>query len=156
MALCPYCGCDLPGTEKLCRDCWEKQYADSSGRQWKPRDLLSIVIGIAIVVVIVCSLEPLSRLGTFEWARKSLALFSATLLTAKLVLAAGIIAGGLWDSLRARSWRILLLWMIPVPAIAGFVFWKITGSAAWQTTFYVGGTLIMLYRIGTWVRERHA
>jgi hypothetical protein len=52
---------------------------------------------------------------SFRLARTSYHLFAATLLSAKLILAAGFIAGGLWDSLRARSWRILLLWMLPVP-----------------------------------------
>jgi len=151
MALCPYCGCDLPGTEKLCRDCWEKQYADSSRRRWKPQDLLYIGLGVIVVVAILWF--DWARVSSFEWARKLLALFSVTLLTAKVVLAAGIVATGLWDSVRARSWRIVLLWMVPVPVLAGFVFWKITGNAAWETTFYVGGTLVIVYRAGMRLRE---
>jgi hypothetical protein len=134
--------------EKVCRDCWEKQYADSSTRRWKLSDLLYVLVGVAVVIAIF-SFEWVR----FEWIRKPLDLFGVMLLTTKLILAAGIIAGGLWDSLRARSWKILLLWMVPVPAVIGLAFWKITGNGAWQITFWAGAALIGLYRFSVRVRE---
>src|SRR5260370_35381298 len=53
MSTCPTCGCDLPGTERLCRHCYEKQYALVSDPKkniwWRPEDWVGVLLMIAIV-----------------------------------------------------------------------------------------------------------
>lgn len=151
MATCASCGCDLPGTETLCRDCYEKQYAALSAPEkniWKrlepwmpPLLMLSIFASMFLTpdwfFTVGRALEPLGR----ALRRLEMALFVAWL-GIQWVLMTGAVALGIWQSLQARSGKMVFLWLMYVPLVAGFFFWKVTHSGVWLAVTIGGGLLV--------------
>jgi hypothetical protein len=62
------------------------------------------------------------------------------------LLAAVAVAEGILYSLRARSVKMVLLWSVYVPLIAGFWLWKITNSGTWLTVALAGCSLVWAQR----------
>ena len=55
MAKCPGCGSELAGMERVCKACFEKQYADPTdtpANGWHLKDLpIPIMVGVLIAVL---------------------------------------------------------------------------------------------------------
>ncbi len=109
-----------------------------------------------IMLLVVVALYALSLLAP-DWFfihvftpalvfRRLLVILGFTVVTVDWIFLAGATAGGIWDSLKARSWRVLLLWLMYVPVIAGFVFWNITNRGVWLSVFIAGGLLLAAHR----------
>lgn len=149
MANCPTCGCDLPGTEELCRDCFEKRYAALSAPTtpttvWQRlHPWLVPLLMVAIFAPMFLANDWFSRYiePPLYAANRVLVALGVAIATAQWVLFAAAVGGGIWESLRARSWRVFLLWLMYVPIIVGFVLWKMTGSGTWLTVT-IGGSLL--------------
>jgi hypothetical protein len=156
MNTCPYCGAELPGMERVCRDCWEKRCAAQSSRyDWK-RFVLNFFIFAGLLAAGLLAIEELPSLMP-PWALVRLSAFSAnvdalgsaTILSINLVLTGIVVIIGFWDSLRALragTWRIPLLWMIYVPSLVGLLFWKVIGDASFRATALSGALLIAAFR----------
>ncbi len=147
MATCPTCGCDLPGTETLCRDCFEKQYAALSA----PRSFLQKLHPWLMPLFIVAMFGPMVLAHSWfsryiepplHAAHRLLVSLGIAALAAQWLLFAGAVGSGIWNSLKAGSGKMFALWLMYVPLIAGFVLWKMTGSRGWLAVF-IGGALLM-------------
>src|SRR5258708_7233244 len=109
MAQCPECGCDLPGTETLCRECFARHYAELSSRKkgfWRgvrSQSVLVVMVGILMSVYVLTAFMPtaLSRfldpISTFVFKASA-----ALLLAVKLIMCACAITLGIWDSWKWR------------------------------------------------------
>jgi len=156
MNICPGCGVELPGMERICRDCWKKQCdAQSSRFNWK-RFFLNLFIFVGLLAAGLFAIKKISSRPPV-WAPARLAAFSATvdsmesatILSFDIALLGFIVVVGFWDSvraLRARSWRIPMLWMIYVPSLVGLLFWKVIGDASFRSYAIIGALLIAAFR----------
>lgn len=152
MDTCPTCGCDLPGTERLCRDCFEKQYAAMSAPRKNIRQRLEDWIAPLLMLSIFAPMFLASDwfLSHFLPLGQALERLQSALIVAWLgsqwVLMTIAVAGGIWHSLQARSGKMVFLWLMYVPLIAGFFFWKVTHSGVWSTVTISGSLLVEVQR----------
>jgi hypothetical protein len=153
MSTCPTCGCDLPGTETLCRDCYEKQYAMVSDPKknswWRPEDWVGVLLMIAIVAPPLLASDWFfsGRFVPLGQAMQNLQNALGVLWQcAQWLLAAGAVAAAIWYNLKARSVKMVLLWSMYVPLIVGFCLWKLTNNGTWLTVTVAGRLLVEAQR----------
>ena len=109
MAKCPECGCELAGMEKLCRDCFERQYARVTSPKKGLKAEKFVVPAIAVAMFGIMFLlnaafpSPMAKFGRT---------LDVTLLVAKLLLAGAIVSWSVWDSMKWRSAQNVLFWTL--------------------------------------------
>jgi len=109
MAKCPECGCELAGMDKLCRDCFERQYARVTSpkegfqaEQFVVPALAVAMFGIMFVLNATFP-SPMAKFGRT---------LDITLLVAKFLLAAAVVSWSVWDSMKWRSAQNVLFWTL--------------------------------------------
>ena len=121
MARCPGCDRELAGVEKLCADCFAKEYAAvapgkkgfGGGYFWTPLIALLILAGLFL-------LDKYLQ-GLITQADKA---FQMTLLLVKLVVSGFAVTFGIRESLRWHSVRGLLFWTLGAINLGSIViFW---------------------------------
>jgi hypothetical protein len=126
MARCPYCDAELPGLERICRDCWEKGRANVTplrASDWAP--------GVALVALIVLAIWLLPPAVESFLNRLSMFVLSLTLaVKGSLAVVAGGVAVA--DSWRWKSWWRLITWACCLFAVVGLVHWAGTLQRAWE------------------------
>jgi hypothetical protein len=109
MAKCPECGCELAGMEKLCRDCFERQYAvvTSPKKGLKAEQFLVPALAVAIFGIMfllnAAFPPPMAKLGRT---------LGDTLLVAKFLLAGAAVSWSILDSMKWRSAQNVLFWTL--------------------------------------------
>lgn len=109
MARCPECGCELAGMEKLCRDCFEKQYAVVTSPKKGIQAEQFVVPALAVAIFGIMFLLNVSFPDSM--AKFGLTLFT-TLLVAKFLLAGAMVSWSIWESVKWRSAQNFLFWSI--------------------------------------------
>ena len=109
MAKCPECGCELAGMEKLCRDCFERQYAvvTSPKKGLKAEQFVVPALAVAIfgIMFLLNAIFP----ATMAKFGRTL---DVTLLVAKFLLAGSAVSWSVWDSMKWRSTQNVLFWIL--------------------------------------------
>jgi hypothetical protein len=109
MAKCPECGCELAGMEKLCRECFEKQYAVVTSPKKGLRAEQFVVPAFAVTIFGIMFLlnvafpVPMAKFGRT---------LGAVLLVAKFLLAGAMVGWSIWESLKWRSAQNALFWTL--------------------------------------------
>jgi len=109
MAKCPECGCELAGMEKLCRDCFERQYAvvTSPKKGLKAEQFVVPALAVAIfgIMFLLNAIfpAPMAKFGRT---------LDVTLLVAKFLLAGSAVSWSIWDSMKWRSTQNVLFWIL--------------------------------------------
>jgi hypothetical protein len=127
MPSCPDCGRELPGMEKLCRECFEQHYAGlSAGKTGSDRGLLltSILAVLLLAAVLLHSFFP-------HAIKETERLFGASLLAIKLVLAFAAVGLGIYESLKWRSAQNLLFWIATGLNVTAVLVWFSTRQNRW-------------------------
>jgi len=129
MAKCPGCERELTGMEKLCRDCFDKQYAVVAAGKggFQTRYLLTRLA--AVVVVGACFfLVDWYFPGTAERVHQTLYAIMNTVATLIFISATLF---GIYESLEWRTLQKLLFWTLIALNLAGLVMWHIRGDVRW-------------------------
>jgi hypothetical protein len=109
MAKCPECGCELAGMDKLCRDCFERQYARVTSPKKGLRAEQFVIPGLAVAIFgIMFLLNAIFPAPMAQFGRT----LDVTLLVAKFLLAGAIVSWSVWDSLKWRSAQNVLFWIL--------------------------------------------
>ncbi|MBZ5492046.1 MAG: hypothetical protein LAO76_14030 [Acidobacteriia bacterium] len=109
MAKCPECGCELAGMDKLCRDCFERQYAvvtsPKKGVQAEQFVIPALAVAIFSIMVLLNAVfpAPMAKFGRT---------LDVTLLGAKFLLAGAVVSWSVWDSMKWRSTQNVLFWTL--------------------------------------------
>src|SRR6478672_6942026 len=109
MAKCPECGCELAGMDKLCRDCFERQYAVVTSPKKGLKAEQFVIPGLAVAIIGIMFLlnaafpAPMAKFGRT---------LDSTLLVAKFLLAVAAVSWSVWDSLKWRSAQNVLFWTL--------------------------------------------
>jgi len=128
MARCAYCEQDLPGDEKVCRDCFEKLSAGESMRKWRVAELWP---GLLVVAVIYAGMTFLPA-GVIHALHRFFHFVSEMSFAAQLVLLAVATGLAIWNSWIWKSWLRLFFWMTGLFAIIALLMWINDASRAWQ------------------------
>ena len=114
--------------ERLCRACFEKQYAVvSAGKKGiHAQQFLVPALAIGIFgIIFLLNLyfpSPMANVGHT---------MDLLLRVAKVVLAGAAVVWSIWDSLRWRSAQNLLFWVVVALNLAAFVFWSLRDEWRW-------------------------
>jgi hypothetical protein len=109
MAKCPECGCGLAGMERICRGCFERQYArvTSPKKDLKAEQFVVPALGVAIFGIMfllnAAFPAPMAKFGRT---------LDVTLLVAKFLLAVAVVSWSVWNSLKWRSAQNVLFWTL--------------------------------------------
>jgi hypothetical protein len=128
MARCAYCEQDLPGTERVCRICFEKLSADESTRKWRVAELWP---GLLVVAVVYAGLTFLPA-GVFDALHGFSRFVSDMSLAVQLVLFAVVAGLAIRNSWIWKSWLRLFFWMTGVFAIIALLMWINDANRAWE------------------------
>lgn len=138
MAKCPSCERELPGMERVCRECFEKQYAVVTSGKKGIRAEQFLVPSIAVVIFSIVFLVTKRFPAPMEQASRTL---SISLQAGKLALAGIGVGWGIWESLKWRSAQNLLFWVVVALNLAVFVLWLLRHEWYWflllVVTFYL-------------------
>jgi hypothetical protein len=152
VAQCPYCERDLPGTERLCRACWEKQYAGKSPRQWWRWRFQELWPSLAIAALIWAgaTLLPASVINALFAFRRFVLTTSDAVDFLLIAIAAGL---AIWDSWRNRSWPRLAFWITGIFAVVAWALWIANVGRIWQIASLVSTLASVSFRIMSKARE---
>jgi hypothetical protein len=109
MAKCPECGCELAGMERICRGCFERQYARVTSPKKGLKAEQFVVPAVAVAMFGIMFLlnaifpAPMAKFGRT---------LDVTLLVAKLLLAGAVVSWSVWDSMKWRSAQNVLFWTL--------------------------------------------
>jgi len=138
MAKCPSCECELAGMERVCRDCFEKQYAVVTSGKKDLRAEQFLVPSIAVVIFSIVFLVTKYFPTPMEQASRALGI---SLQVGKLLLAGVAVGWGIWESLKWRSAQNLLFWVVVALNLAALVLWLLRHEWYWflllAVTFYL-------------------
>jgi hypothetical protein len=130
MAKCPGCDRELAGMERVCKACFEKQYADPTdtpANGWHLKDLsIPILIGLLIAV--------LWYEGMVHFPEQMSALYRGYGLSMKVMRTLFAVTGatlGILDSLKWRSGQNLLFWVLALLNIVAVVMCWVQGGEGW-------------------------
>jgi len=145
MAVCSNCGCDLPGTERLCRVCYDYQYAQLKAprRKFWQRlghslgDVQSFYLGILLVGASLL----LYWILTFTpvWFQRGTALLASVLLWADVV----------WRQVSDRPrtkgwWTVLFLAILTTGAVCSMVV-ILGGVGTWKSLAVVSALGVTVF-----------
>jgi hypothetical protein len=177
MAECAYCGYELPGTERICRDCYQARYAGLGApeehRWWKetpqpqavPQDTSKSGSSLAKTgeqhtVTIEESLYPNPVFWGICLAGAGLVLYAVFTYVAPFFsgLIVFLALGIFWYNWTDRSKRKArfgtpLWWMLLGSAALTLALWKMTGNAVWERLSGVAGCL---YAAHIWIDRRRS
>ena len=128
MARCAYCEQDLPGDEKVCRDCFEKLSADESMRKWRVAELWPGLLAVAVVFVGMTFL-PAGVIDALHGFSHFVSEMSFAVQLILFAVAAGLAIRNSWIW---KSWLRLFFWMTGLFAIIALLMWINDASRAWQ------------------------
>jgi hypothetical protein len=128
MARCAYCEQDLPGDEKVCRDCFEKLSADESMRKWRIADLWPGLLAVAVIYAGMIFL-PAGVIHTLHVFSRFVSDMSFAVQLVVLAVAAGL---AIWNSWVWKSWLRLFFWMTGLFAVIALLMWINDANLAWQ------------------------
>jgi hypothetical protein len=130
MAKCPGCDSDLAGMERVCKACFEKQYADPTDTPatgWHLKDLsIPIMVGLLIAV--------LWYEGMVHFPEQMAALhrgYRLSMTAIRIFLAITAATLGILDSLKWRSGQNLLFWALASLNIVAVVMCWLQGGEGW-------------------------
>jgi len=109
MAKCPECGCELAGMEKLCRDCFERQYAVVTSPKKGVQAEQFVVPALAVAIFGIIFLLNVAFPGPMAKFGRTL---GAALLVAKFLLAGAMVGWSIWESMKWRSAQNVLFWTL--------------------------------------------
>ncbi|MBZ5613635.1 MAG: hypothetical protein LAO23_06470 [Acidobacteriia bacterium] len=127
MARCAYCEQDLPGDEKVCRDCFEKLSAGSM-RKWRVAELWPGLLAVAVIYAGMTFLPAGVIQALHGFSRFVLEMSFAV----QLVLLAVATGFAIWNSWIWKSWLRLFFWMTGMFAIIALLMWINDANRAWQ------------------------
>jgi hypothetical protein len=107
MAKCPECGCELAGMEKLCRDCFEKQYVVVTSPKKGLQAEQFVVPALAVAIFGIVFLLNMAFPAPMAQFGRTL---HVTILVGKFLLAGAMVGWGIWDSMKWRSAQNVLFW----------------------------------------------
>jgi hypothetical protein len=128
MARCAYCERDLPGEEKVCRDCFEKLSADDSIRKWRVAELWPGLLAVAVVFLGMTFLPA----GVIHVLHAFFDFVAGISFAVQLVFFGLAIVLAIWNSWIRRSWLRLFVWMTGLFATIALLKWINDASRAWQ------------------------
>ena len=121
MAHCAVCGCDLPGLERLCKECFEKEYA--TGGSWNKLGLKDfrwvLVYGLSVLFyfAVFDYLIPRVPQRYLQWMDSTGHFFGVLYGAVALTYVAVIAMFGAANSIKWRSELSLLYWIVVVSNI---------------------------------------
>jgi hypothetical protein len=125
MARCAYCERDLPGDEKVCRDCFEKLSSDDAMRQWRVADLWPGFFAVAVTYAGMTFLP--------TWIMDGFSHFVVGMSFAVQIVLLAVATGlAIWNSWIRKSWLTLFFWMTGLFAIIALLMWINDANRAWQ------------------------
>jgi hypothetical protein len=128
MARCPGCDCELAGTEKLCRSCFERRYAAMAADKTGQRRDLIITVLLAVLIVTAVALLHYFFPNTMNHLGRGV---SGSILSVKVILACAGVALGIYESVKWRNAQNLLFWTVIAINVAGGILWFATGEFRW-------------------------
>lgn len=172
MSECAYCGCDLPGSERICRDCYAARYAatgTAKGLSWKeslqpaptptittasntrssPQDELMLEANRAMYPTPILWGACLIAAGSVLYAVFN---YLPPIVSGIILLAAwGVNEYNFADRSKRKARGITPYWMICVPGGIVLVLWKLTGNMVWMRLGMVAACLMAGY---IWIDRR--
>lgn len=153
MAKCPYCESELPGLERICASCCEKE----AGAVERPVNWLVVLVicGVTVAALVILPRMPrLSRaiFSALEYLDSGFVKLGLVFALSKLVLSTATVAWGTWDSWKWRSGWNMLFWLAYVPVFIGFLFTSLTGHLTWSLVALGGFSLVAILKIGYRIR----
>jgi len=128
MAKCPGCERELTGMEKLCRDCFDKQYAVVAGKGgFQPRYLLT---RLSVVVVAVACFLLINWYFPDAVERVHQTLYAIMNAVTTLIFIIATVFG-IYESLEWRTLQKLLFWTLIALNLGGVVMWHLRGDVRW-------------------------
>jgi predicted nucleic acid-binding Zn ribbon protein len=128
MSRCAYCEQDLPGDEKVCRDCFEKLSAGESMRKWRVAELWPGLLAVAVIYVGMTFLPA----GVIHALHGFSHFVAGMSFAVQLVLFGLAIVLAIWNSWIWRSWLRLFFWVTGLFAIIALLMWINDANRAWQ------------------------
>jgi hypothetical protein len=146
MAKCPECDCELAGMERICRDCFEKQYAVviSGKKGIRAEQFLIPSLAVAIFGIMF----QLNRSFPNPMAQFGRTLH-ITILAGKFLLASAVVGWGIWDSLKWRSTQNLLFWTVGALQVVTAGLWLLQKEWRW------GFLLVLTYALSKGISAFH-
>lgn len=124
MAKCVGCERELPGIEKLCRDCYDEEYAALSQRKsgFSPMFIVVPLVPLLVFLLYKYFPGPIDQLGR---------MLGVTYRAVQVVTSALVTALGIRESLKWRTGQNLLFWILAALNLAAFVACLISEQWLW-------------------------
>ena len=173
MSECAYCGCDLPGVERICRDCFAARYAatgpakkvipeaensqsapsptitNANSKRSSPQDALTLEANQAMYPTPIVWGLCLIAAGLVLYAVFT---YSPPIVSGIILLAAWCMNEyNFFDRSKRKARGNTPYWMICVPGSIVLVLWKLTGNMVWMRLGMVAGCLMAGY---IWIDRR--
>jgi hypothetical protein len=130
MAKCPGCDSELAGMEKVCKACFDKQYADPTDTPatgWHLKDLsIPIMVGLLLAVLWYEGMVHFPEQMRAVYRGYSLSMKAMQTIFAVVAATLGIL-----DSLKWRSGQNLLFWGLASLNIVAVVMCWLQGGEGW-------------------------
>lgn len=149
MAHCPYCKEQLPGAEKICRECFEKL---STWGQLEPPDK-RVDPRVAIGAVAVLAIYAAARFFASDALDNINNFLAFTWFVVKFILFAVPAGAAVWDSLKWQTLPRLLLWIGSATALIWFFWWIGDVKRAWNIMFASGFVIWLFVKAASQVKE---
>ena len=139
--MCTSCGCDLPGVETLCRDCFYQQYWEVNAPkrnfwQWLGRNGDAWLLGVGVSAMVLAEYYVLAR--------------SPRLMHAAELLGQAIVGGMAWvltpwilitEWKQERTLRALFFGVVFIVQLTCAVLWWTRGTQLW---FQIGTAIFVI------------